>query len=92
MLVSLFLIISTFVIKRTLRQLSPISILAQSLEWLFLCEYNNFGKRRRNFVHRMSSAVHTWAAISNPCLPITNYVIAQLKRSTARTAHFIKKN
>ena len=91
MLVSLFLIISTFVSKRTLRQLLPISTLAQALEGLFLREYNNFGKRRRNFVHRMSSAVRTWAAISNPCLPITNYVITQLKRSTARAAHFIKK-
>ena len=35
MLVRLFLTISTFVLKRILRQLSPISILAQSLEWLF---------------------------------------------------------
>ena len=92
MLVSLFLTISTFVLKRALRQLSPISILAQSLEWLFPREYNNFGKRRRNFVHKLSSAVHTSTAISNPCLPITNYVITQLKRSTTRAAHFMKKN
>ena len=47
------------VLKRALRQLSPISILAQSLEWLFPREYGNFGERRKNFVYKMSSAVHT---------------------------------
>ena len=47
------------VLKRALRQLSPISILAQSLEWLFPGEYGNFSERRKNFVYKMSSAVHT---------------------------------
>ena len=36
---------------------------------------------RRNFVHKQSSAAHTWVAISNPCLPISNCVATQLTRS-----------
>ena len=46
-------------------------------------------QRKRSFVHEMLSVAHTWAAISNSCLPISNYVTTQLKRFIARTAHFL---
>ena len=62
------------------------------MESWFVREYGNFGERRKNFVYKMSSAVHTWAPISNPCLPISNYVTTYLKRFISRAGHFMKKN
>ena len=36
-------------------------------------------RQRRSFVHRMLSATHTWAGISNSYLPISNYVTTASK-------------
>ena len=76
-----------FVIKcqhpwlRTLRlESSPIPILVQSLRVLIYQLIWNFRQSRRSSVHSMLSAAHTWAAISNSCLPVSNYVTTQLKR------------
>ena len=59
--------------QKTPFQLSPISILPHSFECLFIFENENFGQRRRNFVHKMSSAVYTCAAIFNSSLPTSNH-------------------
>ena len=77
-----------------LRTLRPTWIVADSYistitrvliyQWIW-----KFRQRKRSFVHEMLSVAHTWAAISNSCLPISNYVTTQLKRFIARTAHFL---
>ena len=47
-------------------------------------------RKRRNFAHKLLSGAHTQAAISNPCLPIPNYVTTQLKKSIARAEREVK--
>ena len=43
------------------------------------------------FVHKMSSAAHTWGAIWNSRVTILNFVTTQLKRSIAGAAHFMDR-